>query len=238
MRRHFMFRHPMAAVHFPDEGPLEECPDCGIRVPDSEKHRGTQMCVRARQREDRRKQKVANEEAAKTKFTINGQPIEMVSEFKYLGRVLANDDDDWPAVRANIRKARARWGQVARILSREGANAGTMAYFYKAVVQAVLLYGSESWVMTQKMWKAVDSFHSSCARYIAGDHIRQRPNGEWVLPPTARVLEQCKLRTVGEYIARRKETVSDFMKSRPIYATCIKSTPSAGNVNQKVWWDS
>ena len=55
MRRHFMFRHPMAAVHFPDEGPLEECPDCGIRVPDSEKHRGTQMCVRARQREERRR---------------------------------------------------------------------------------------------------------------------------------------------------------------------------------------
>ena len=75
-------------------------------------------------------------------------------------------------MKANIRKAKARWGQVARILSREGATSGTMAYFYKAVVQAVLLYGSESWVMTQKMWKAVDSFHSSCARYIAGDHIR------------------------------------------------------------------
>ena len=141
-------------------------------------------------------------------------------------------------MKANIRKAKARWGQVARILSREGATSGTMAYFYKAVVQAVLLYGSESWVLTQKMWKAVESFHSSCARYIVGEHIRQRPDGEWILPPTARILEKCKLRTVREYIARRKETVSDFMKSRPIYETCIKSTPSAGNVNQKVWWDS
>ena len=86
-----------------------------------------------------------------------------MSEFKFLGRVLADDDDDWPAVRANIRKARQRWGQVAQILSRQGATTSTMAYFYKAVVQAVLLYGSESWVLTQKMWKAVEGFHSSCA---------------------------------------------------------------------------
>ena len=61
---------------------------------------------------------MANVEAVKVKFTISGQPIETVSEFKYLGRVLSNDDDDWPAVKANIRKAKARWGQVARILSR------------------------------------------------------------------------------------------------------------------------
>ena len=62
-------------------------------------------------------------------------------------------------MKANIKKARGRWRQVAQILAREGATTGTMAYFYKAIVQAVLLYGSESWVLTQKMWKAVKSFH-------------------------------------------------------------------------------
>ena len=33
-----------------------------------------------------------------------------VTEFKYLGRVLTNNDDDWPAVADNIRKARAIGG--------------------------------------------------------------------------------------------------------------------------------
>ena len=45
-----------------------------------------------------------------------------VTEFKYLGRVLTNTDDDWPAVAGNIRKARASWGRLARILGREGAD--------------------------------------------------------------------------------------------------------------------
>ena len=30
-----------------------------------------------------------------------------VTEFKYLGRVLKNTDDDWPEVAGNIRKAQA-----------------------------------------------------------------------------------------------------------------------------------
>ena len=237
MRRHFMFRHPMAAVHFPDEGPLVTCQVCGMEVPEKG-HKGTQMCERARQRAVKRRQVQGNREAAEVVFEINGQPIETVRQFKYLGRVLSNDDDDWPAVRANIQKARWRWGQVAQILSREGASTGTMAYFYKAVVQAVLLYGSESWVMTQRMWKAVESFHNYCARYIAGEHIRQKPNGEWILPSTTRILEQCKLRPVREYIGKRKETVKAFMGSRSIFRTCLESIPAASNANQKVWWDS
>ena len=88
-----------------------------------------------------------------------------------MGRVLAEDDDDWPAVCMNIRKAKKRWDQVAQILLREGAMSSTMAYFYKAIVQAVLLFGSESWVMTERLWKIVNGFHHRCTQYIVGEHI-------------------------------------------------------------------
>ena len=33
--------------------------------------------------------------------------MRVVTEFKYLRRVLTSTDDDWPAVAGNIRKARA-----------------------------------------------------------------------------------------------------------------------------------
>jgi hypothetical protein len=208
-----------------------------MQVPDLNKHKGSQLCVRAESRKQKRQQLQANKEAAKVVFEVDGQPIETVSEFKYLGRVLVNNDSDWMAIRMNIQKARKRWGQVAQILSREGATTSTMAYFYKAVVQAVLLYGSESWVITGRMGKALASFHNRCARYISGDHIRQKPNGEWILPSTASVLEKCKLQTVEEYIRRRRRTISNLVKQRPIYEACVASTPTTGNVNQKVWWD-
>ena len=113
-----------------------------------------------------------------------------------------------------------------------------MGYFYKAIVQAVLLYASESWVMTDPAMKALNSFHHKCARYIAREHIKQQTNGEWILPSSTAVLQKCGLFKIEEYIMRRKQTVENFVLGQPIYQTCINSVVSAGNVNQKVWWDS
>jgi hypothetical protein len=41
------------------------------------------------------------------------------------------------------------------------------------IIQAVLLYGSESWALTESMECRLQSFHSRCASYITGQHIRQ-----------------------------------------------------------------
>ena len=38
-------------------------------------------------------------------FEAYGKPLEMVTEFKYLGRVLTASDDYWLAVVANLRNA-------------------------------------------------------------------------------------------------------------------------------------
>ena len=40
-------------------------------------------------------------------FHAYGEEMRAVTEFRYLGRVLTNTNDDWPAVAGNIRKARA-----------------------------------------------------------------------------------------------------------------------------------
>ena len=67
-----------------------------------------------------------------------------VTEFRYLGRVLTATDDDWPAVADNIRKARANWGMLARILRQEGADPKVSHSFYTDMTQQVLLFGAES----------------------------------------------------------------------------------------------
>ena len=55
-------------------------------------------------------------------FHAYGKKMRAVTEFRYLGRILTNTDDDWPAVAGNLRKARVKWGRLARILGREGAD--------------------------------------------------------------------------------------------------------------------
>ncbi len=173
MRGHFRNMHNQDTIVIEEEGQLPRCTECGIfqRTVDA-KHKQTEECLRwSKIRKDRETAKAHSETVKETVFTVNGAPIRNVSEFKYLGRVVESNDNDGPAVNRNLTKARVVWGRLGRILSQEGTNPTAMASVYKAVVQAVLLYGSESWVLTLAMEKKLQSFHRRCARFITGQHI-------------------------------------------------------------------
>ena len=81
-------------------------------------------------------------ESLERAFEAYGEPITNVLTFRYLGRALTAGDDDWIAVVGNLGKARKSWGRLSRIMSREGADLKVSGNFYKAVYQAVLLFGA------------------------------------------------------------------------------------------------
>jgi hypothetical protein len=85
------------------------------------------------------------------RFKIGEEEIETIREFKYLGRITSDNDDDLPAVRDNLKKARQRWARVSRVLIHDGATEKMMGKFYLAVVQSALLYGSVTWVLSKRM---------------------------------------------------------------------------------------
>ena len=64
-----------------------------------------------------------------------------MTAFKYLGRAMKAGDDDWLAVAGNLKKVRKSWGWMLRILNREGSDPKVSGNLYKAVVQAVLIFG-------------------------------------------------------------------------------------------------
>ena len=87
-------------------------------------------------------------------FSSYGRPLEIVTSFKYLGRVILAADD-MTAVVKNLSRARKVWSRMSRILSREGAAPRVPGFFFKAVAQLVLLFGAEIWVVTPRMGKAL-----------------------------------------------------------------------------------
>ena len=78
------------------------------------------------------------------------------------------DDNDWLAVVCNLRKARRKWERLTRVLIREGADAQTSGQIYLVVVQSVLLYGSETWVMTPRIGRVFVEFHDRVAHRLIG----------------------------------------------------------------------
>ncbi len=104
-------------------------------------------------------------------FYVHNDANETVSEYKYLGCILSADDKDDAAVSYNIKKASNAWFGMYRILSADGANAHVMAQFYLAIIQAKLLFGSETWVLSQKALEKVGTISCSlCSLYNATTH--------------------------------------------------------------------
>ena len=103
MRNHFRSRHVRDDIWIEEEGQLPRCTRCGIFMKDanSARHQGTEACRKftiVREKEARAEIQVL---ALEVKFTIGGVEIKRVKQFRYLGRVLDENDDDKHATKVN-----------------------------------------------------------------------------------------------------------------------------------------
>ena len=111
-----------------------------------------------------------------------GVPLEPVTSFTYLGQALTVEENDWRAMVCNIQHARKKWEQLPRYLSREGADARNSGQIYLAVLQLVILYGSETRVLTPRMKRVVGRFHHRVANRLTGRQLWRGRDGGWVYP--------------------------------------------------------
>ena len=160
-----------------------------------------------------------------------------VTEFKYLGRVLTNTDDDWPAVAGNIRKARENWGRLARILGREGAEPKVSHIFYTSVTQQVLLFGAESWVLTKNMESALDAFQGRVARRLTGRQPHRERGRKWFYPSLAGDLKEVGVMRARTSVLRIQNTVAQFIVTRPILRLCDVAERRRGTRVPQRWWE-
>ena len=71
-------------------------------------------CARERDRERERGLRYGDwrrrrsRDSAEMDFEVYGKKIQSVPRFKYLGRILTEGDDDWPAVAGHLAKSRKR----------------------------------------------------------------------------------------------------------------------------------
>ena len=112
-------------------------------------------------------------------FQAYGRPVKTVTSFKYLGRVLTAAYDNLPTLMGNLRKVRNSWVRLTRIMGREGASPRVSGMFFKAVVHAVLLFGSDMWVLNPPMGRALGRFQHGVARRIKGKHPKIQEEGGW-----------------------------------------------------------
>ena len=71
---------------------------------------------------------------------------------------------------------------VGRLLERTGETVQDRGAMYKALMQSVLFYGSEIWVVTGEMLKVLEGFHPRAAQRITGMTAKRRTGEECKYP--------------------------------------------------------
>ena len=161
-------------------------------------------------------------------FEAYGKPLETVSTFKYLERVMMAGDVDCTEVAGNLVKSRKSWGSLSRILSREGVDKRASGKIFKAMVQAVLLFGAETWVLTPRIERSLERFLHGDARQITRKQPRRGRDGEWTYPPLKEAIREAGFEGIRNSITRRQNTVAQYIAKQQIMDLCERATQRLG----------
>jgi hypothetical protein len=102
----------------------------------------------------------------KVNININGQDVEEVESFSYLGSVMTKDGGAEADIRSRLGKARGVFARLRPIWRSSQYRRETKLRIYQSCVIPVVLYGSECWRMTEKDSSTLAAFHTSCLRKI------------------------------------------------------------------------
>ena len=199
-------------------------------------HWASLLCQRGRDRQRQRRAAAEGRRGSEVVFTIYGKPLPRVDTFKYLGRPIASNDDDWPALYRNLTRARRKWGMVRRVLTREGATPAISGMFYKAIVQSILLYGCETWTITPAMLSALRGFHHRVARRLACRLPKLRQDGTWNYPRIEGARRKAGLFTIEHYISVRQQSFVEKVATRPIRQLCEGAERRTGGPPSRLYW--
>ena len=140
---------------------------------------------------------------------IDGETVEEVREFCYLGDLLDTEGSVERAVRMRVAAAWRKWREIASLLLNRSIPLRHRGRVYDACVRSVLLYGSEGWPMTDRIQGIVTSCDRRILRYMAGVSLRDRFRSEeaarrCAVDAVETVMRERRLRWFG-HVRRREE---------------------------------
>ena len=137
-----------------------------------------------------------------------------------------------------LRKACATWARVGQVLRSENASPFVAAWFYQAILQAILLYGSKTWVISRTALARLEGFHIRAAYRMAKTNKPKRgPGNVWEYPRLVDVLKECRMKPMEEYIRICRQMIATYVATRPILAECRKGERNRGAIPHQWWWE-
>ena len=145
--------------------------------------------------------------------STDGRPIEPVEDFKYLGSYISDSKKDF-----NTRKGMA-WSACTKLLKvwTSGISEDLKVKFFRACVEPVLLYGSETWTMNRQLEKRLDGCYTRLLMKVKNLNWKTHPNLKRIygdLPPISLTVSQRRARFAGHCMRASDQIISTVLPWR------------------------
>ena len=130
---------------------------------------------------------------------IDGENLEQVSSFVYLGHIITDDGRCEAEVKKRIGMAKNKFNNMRGILTtRQTTNTQKMRII-KCYIYSALLYGAETWVMNKKLEKNIEAFEMWIYRRIGRVSWKEKKTNKEVLQQLGmkkELLKEIKIRQI------------------------------------------
>ena len=120
-----------------------------------------------------KKKKRKEKEAEREHVKINGEDIDNVPSFEYLGSLVPNDGDDMTDVQHRMNIAQARFSGLFHIWKDHRLPVTMKLRLYICAVCSTFTHACEAWDLTEKVKKSINGFNSRCLHNITGKDYRE-----------------------------------------------------------------
>ena len=112
-----------------------------------------------------------------TEIKVNGQKLETVTSFKYLGSVIT-DEGSKPEILSRIAQATAALTRLKPVWIDKSISLSSKLRLMRSLVTPIFLYACESWTLTAEFQRRIQAVEMRCYRKILRisykDHVYQR----------------------------------------------------------------
>ena len=130
-------------------------------------------------------------------IVIEGEQVEQVTEFVYLGSLITSTNDCTPEIRRRINLANQAFGRLKQIWKDASLNRKTKLEILTTCVFSCLLYAAETWTLKEADRKRLLAFEMRCYRRIMKVNWRDKVTNDSIRKSLSRehtIIETFKLR--------------------------------------------
>ena len=106
-------------------------------------------------------------------ITMGRKILETVDKFKYLGVTFTKDGKSESDIKIRMATAKSSLVRLKTILKSNKISIQTKIFLYKSLVLYIMLYGCETWTLTEAIERIIIAFGTKSYRHIHGISYRE-----------------------------------------------------------------